>query len=215
MIYGYARVSTDGQSVQAQRAALIAAGCEKVFSEVASGGKSDRRQLERALKALAPGDVFMVTSMDRLARSTRDLLNVLVKITRDQGAAFRSLAEPWAGTSDTPHGALMMTIYAAFAEFERSVIVARTGEGRRRAKANGRKLGPRYKLTPQQRTWAARERDRIGGPSCADLAERLNVNKSTISRLPPAPLASVSGDEDHGTGDGVGLLHETAPHDLA
>jgi DNA invertase Pin-like site-specific DNA recombinase len=214
MIYGYARVSTDGQSVQAQRAALIAAGCEKVFSEVASGGKSDRRQLERALKALAPGDVFVVTSMDRLARSTRDLLNVLVKITRDQGAAFRSLAEPWAGTSDSPHGALMVTIYAAFAEFERAVIVARTGAGRRRAKAGGRKMGPKYKLSPDQRKWVAEERARHDGPSCSELAERLNVSKATIGRVKPAAPASVSADQDNGHGDGVGLAHEAPAHDL-
>src|SRR5207344_1916113 len=80
MIYGYARVSTDGQSVAAQVAALNAAGAGKVFREVASGAKTDRAQLRKAIAALEAGDVLMVTRLDRLARSTRDLLNTLATI---------------------------------------------------------------------------------------------------------------------------------------
>ena len=92
MIYGYARVSTDGQSVEAQVTALTDAGAEKVFREVASGAKTDRAQLRRALDALGPGDVLTVTRLDRLARSTRDLLNTLNAITGKQ-AGFRSLGD--------------------------------------------------------------------------------------------------------------------------
>jgi len=92
MIYGYARVSTDGQSVTAHVAALKAAGAATVFGEVASGTKSDRAQLRRAVATLAAGDVITVTRLDRLARSTRDLLNTLAAITA-QGAGFRSLAD--------------------------------------------------------------------------------------------------------------------------
>ncbi len=102
MIYGYARVSTDGQSVEAQVTALTAAGAEKVFREVASGAKTDGAQLRRALDALGSGDVLMVTRLDRLARSTRDLLNTLATITAKQ-AGFRSLGDTWADTT-TPHG---------------------------------------------------------------------------------------------------------------
>src|SRR6266446_1143355 len=91
MIYGYARVSTDGQSVGAQADALKAAGANRVFREVASGAKTDRVQLRRALNALEPGDVLVVTRLDRLARSTRDLLNSLASITAKK-AGFRSLA---------------------------------------------------------------------------------------------------------------------------
>src|SRR3954465_7022506 len=95
MIYGYARVSTDGQSVEAQITALIAAGAEKVFREVASGAKTDRAQLRRALDVLGPRDVLMVTRLDRLARSTHYLLNTLTAITSKQ-AGFRSLGDAWA-----------------------------------------------------------------------------------------------------------------------
>src|SRR4051812_25881656 len=105
MIYGYARVSTDGQSVAAQVQQLTGAGCARVFREVASGAKTDRAQLRRALAKLETGDVLMVTRLDRLARSTRDLLNTLATIT-DRKAGFRSLADDWADTT-TAHGRLM------------------------------------------------------------------------------------------------------------
>jgi DNA invertase Pin-like site-specific DNA recombinase len=108
MIIGYARVSTDGQSLQAQHAALIAAGTERVFAEKVSGAATDRRALAKAVAALADGDVLLVTKLDRLARSTRDLLNTLAVIG-DRGAGFRSLGDPWADTT-TPHGKLMITV---------------------------------------------------------------------------------------------------------
>ena len=108
MIYGYARVSTDGQSAAAQIAALKAAGAGKVFREVASGAKSDRAQLHRLLGQLNGGDVLMVTRLDRLARSTRDLLNTLAAITGKK-AGFRSLGDAWADTT-TAHGCLMLTV---------------------------------------------------------------------------------------------------------
>ena len=104
MIYGYARVSTDGQSVDAQVKQLRAAGAEKVFRETASGARADRAQLRRAIGQLEKGDVLMVTRLDRLARSTRDLLNTLAQIA-DKGAGFRSLADAWADTT-TAHGRL-------------------------------------------------------------------------------------------------------------
>src|SRR5689334_22331258 len=102
MKYGYARVSTDGQSAEAQTRPLTKAGCKKVFREVASGVKTDRAQLRCAIDALEPGDVLMVTRLDRLARSTRDLLNTLAAIA-DRKAGFRSLADAWADTT-TSHG---------------------------------------------------------------------------------------------------------------
>src|SRR3954471_14372521 len=149
MIYGYARVSTDGQSVDAQVTALTDAGAEKVFREVASGAKTDRAQLRRALDALAPGDVLTVTRLDRLARSTRDLLNTLAAITGKK-AGFRSLGDTWADTT-TSHGRLMLTVLGGLAEFERDLIRACTSEGRERAKARGIKLGRKPKLTPHQK----------------------------------------------------------------
>jgi DNA invertase Pin-like site-specific DNA recombinase len=179
MIYGYARVSTDGQSGAAQVAALAAAGAGKVFREVASGAKTDRVQLRRALDALDAGDVLMVTRLDRLARSTRDLLNTLAAIAA-KGAGFRSLGDGWADTT-TPHGRLMLTVLGGLAEFERDLIRTRTGEGRARAKARGVKLGRPPKLTPHQIREAIKRRD--NGEALADIARTYNVSHSTISRL--------------------------------
>jgi DNA invertase Pin-like site-specific DNA recombinase len=107
-IYGYARVSSDGQSYEAQEGALRAAGADHVFAEKQSGVKTDRTALARCLASLGPGDVLLVTKLDRLARSTRDLLNTLAAIS-DQGASFKSLADVWADTT-TAHGKLMVTI---------------------------------------------------------------------------------------------------------
>src|ERR1700738_3453318 len=136
MKYGYARVSTDGQSVEAQVRQLTKAGCKKVFRETASGVKTDRSQLRKALDQLDAGDVLIVTRLDRLARSTRDLLNTLAEIT-DRKAGFRSLGDAWANTT-TPRGRLMLTVLSGLAEFEHNLIRARTGEGQKRAKARRR-----------------------------------------------------------------------------
>ena len=180
MIYGYARVSTDGQSVEAQVTALTTAGAEKVFREVASGAKTDRAQLRQAIDALGPGDVLMVTRLDRLARSTRDLLNTLAAITGKQ-AGFRSLGDMWADTT-TPHGRLMLTVLGGLAEFERDLIRTRTGEGRARAKALGVKLGRKPKLTPHQKREAIARRER-GDETLAEIGRSYNVSGWTISRL--------------------------------
>lgn len=180
MLFGYARVSTDGQSVDAQVKALRGAGAEKVFRETASGAKSDRRELARALKALSQGDTLLVTRLDRLARSTRDLLNILDAVGKT-GAGFRSLSDAWADTT-TPHGRLMLTVLGGLAEFERDLIRARTGEGRERAKARGVHMGRPPKLTRHQREEALAALAE-GTATQADLARRFNVNRSTISRL--------------------------------
>jgi DNA invertase Pin-like site-specific DNA recombinase len=133
MMYGYARVSTDGQSVDTQVRQLTEVGCEKVYRETPSGAKTDRAQLRRAVDHLDAGDVLVVTRLDRLARSTRDLLNTLATIA-DRKAGFRSLGDSWADTT-TPHGRLMLTVLGGLAEFERELICARTGEGRAREDA--------------------------------------------------------------------------------
>jgi len=179
MIYGYARVSTDGQSVAAQVAQLKEAGCGKVFREVASGANTDRSQLRRALEQLAAGDVLVVTRLDRLARSTRDLLNTMAAITAKK-AGFRSLSDTWADTT-TAHGRLMLTVLGGLAEFERELIRARTGEGRKLAKARGVKMGRRPKLTDHQKREALQRRE--SGEPTREIARSYNVSHSTISRL--------------------------------
>jgi DNA invertase Pin-like site-specific DNA recombinase len=177
------RKSFDGwANPGAQDAALNAAGCIKVFSEKASGAKTDRAELRRVVARLGEGDVLMVTRLDRLARSTRDLLNTLDEITK-RGAGFKSLADTWADTT-TPHGRLMLTVPGGPAEFERELIKARTGEGRARAKAEG-VWADRPKLTPDQRREAIARRDT--GEALTDIARTFGVSRTTIGRLTAAP----------------------------
>ena len=148
---------------------------------MASGVKADRAQLRGVVRVLTADDVLLVTRLDRLAHSTRDLLNTLAAIT-DQGAGFKSLGDAWADTT-TPHGRLMLTVLGGLAEFERELIKARTSEGRARAKARGVRLGRKPKLTPYQRR-EARQR-RAQGEPVREIARTYNVSHSTISRLPP------------------------------
>ena len=178
-VFGYARVSTDGQSLEAQVRELRTAGAGRVYREKISGAVSDRAQLRRVLAALGKGDVLLVTRLDRLARSTRDLLNTLAAIA-EKGAGFRSLRDTWADTT-TPHGRLMLTVLAGLAEFERELIRTRTGEGRERAKARGVRLGRRPKLTPHQRREALERRE--AGEPLVDIGRSYAVSHSTISRL--------------------------------
>jgi DNA invertase Pin-like site-specific DNA recombinase len=178
-VYGYARVSTDGQSLAAQDGVLHAAGCAKVFAEKRSGARGDRPELLKLLARLTAGDLLIVTRLDRLARSTRDLLNILDRITKAE-ASFKSLGDAWADTT-TAHGRLMVTVLGGLAEFERELIMARTGEGRARAQARGVKFGRPSSLTTDQRREA---RQRLAeGATQADLARSYRVSQSTISRL--------------------------------
>jgi DNA invertase Pin-like site-specific DNA recombinase len=178
-VYGYARVSTDGQTLTSQNAALHAAGCAKLFAEKVSGAVAERAELGKLLKRLDQGDVVIVTRLDRLARSTRDLLNILDTIAK-AGAGFKSLADTWADTT-TPHGRLMLTILGGLAEFERELIRARTSEGRERAKARGVHMGRPAKLTPHQRREALARRE--AGETLVEIARSYNVSHPTISRL--------------------------------
>ena len=179
-VFGYARVSTEGQTLDAQLEALKAAGCEKIFREKISGANADRAELVRLLAAIGHGDTMIVSRLDRLARSTRDLLNILDTLAR-RGASFRSLGDSWADTT-TPHGRLMLTVLGGLAEFERELIRLRTGEGRSRAKARGVHMGRPPKLTPHQRREALQALA-SGTATQADLVRRFNVSQSTISRL--------------------------------
>lgn len=180
-VYGYARVSTQGQSLDAQIAALRAAGCERIFQEKISGGKSkdNRAQLKRLLKEVADGDMIVVTRLDRLARSTLDLLHI-VEAVRAAGASFKSLHETWAD-STSMHGRLFLTILGGLAEFERELILARTQEGRARAKANGTRLGRDFKLTGHQRRAVVHRLE--AGDGHREIARDFNVSHQTIGRI--------------------------------
>jgi len=181
MIYGYARVSTDGQTLDAQREMLTSAGAKMVFAETASGAKSDRAELAKVLALVDQGDTLLVTRLDRLARSTVNLLNILDGLSQKR-AMFRSLTEGWADTT-TPHGRLTVTIVGGVAEFERELIRARTGEGRARAKARGQSLGRRPTLTRHQQDEVRRRK--LAGEPVREIARSYNVSASTISRVSP------------------------------
>jgi len=159
---------------------LTKAGCKKVFREMASGAQTDRVQLRRLLDQLGTGDALTVTRLDRLARSTRDLLNTLAAITGKK-AGFRSLGDTWADTT-TSHGRPMLTVLGGLAGFERDLIRARTGEGRARTAARGVKVGRKPKLTPHQRHEAIKRRDR-GDETLVEIGRSYNVSPATISRL--------------------------------
>jgi DNA invertase Pin-like site-specific DNA recombinase len=183
-IFGYARVSTDGQTLASQDAQLHAAGCAKVYSEKISGAHSDRPELAKVLKRLQAGDVLVVTRLDRLARSTRDLLNILDTIAK-AGAGFKSLGDAWADTT-TPRGQLMLTVLGGLAALERELILARASDRRTRAKAEGVRFGRPPSLTPHQRQEALQRL--TNGEAQADVARSYAVSRSTISRLAPGPF---------------------------
>src|SRR5437763_825373 len=179
MKIGYARVSTSGQSSDGQVDQLRASGCGKVVQETASGAKTSRGALAALLGALETGDCLVVTRLDRLARSTIDLLMILKGIA-DHRATFQSLGEQWADTT-TAAGRLMLTILGGLAEFERELIKARTAEGRERAKGRGVRMGRKHKLTPHQRDEVRKRK--AEGQSVRELGRSYNVSPNTISRI--------------------------------
>ena len=176
---GYARVSTYGQTLDAQTAQLRAEGCDRIYREKASGAQADRRELLKLLKNLTPGDVVTVTRIDRLARSTFNLFAIVKRIV-DAGGQFRSLAEPWADTA-TSTGRLMIAVLGGLADVERDLIRTRTAEGRSRARARGQHMGRPPALTPQQQAEARKRR--AEGATLKELAQSYNVGIATISRL--------------------------------
>lgn len=178
-LIGYARVSTYGQTLDAQLEQLKAAGCIRVYREKATGARADRQELLKLLKHLAAGDVVTVTRIDRMARSTFDLF-AIVKQIADTGAQFRSLAEPWADTG-TSTGRLMLAVLGGLADVERDLIRTRTAEGRSRAKARGQHMGRPPALNPVQQK-EARQR-RAEGATLKELARSYNVGVATIARL--------------------------------
>jgi DNA invertase Pin-like site-specific DNA recombinase len=177
-VYGYARVSSKDQTLAAQRDALRQAGAVKVYSEKISGDGRHRPGLARLLKALEPGDQVVVTRLDRLARSTLDLLVTLDHVAK-AGAKFKSLADAWCDTS-TAHGRLLVTVLGSLAEFERTLILERTSEGRKRAKARGVHIGRPFKLTLHQRREARQRHD--AGETLVDIGRSFNVSHMTVAR---------------------------------
>ena len=178
MIFGYARVSTEGQSLVAQIDALEAAGVERAFFEKVSGSKRARPELDKLIDRLRPGDVVVVTKYDRLSRSLQDLLGIVEEI-RAKGAGFRSLAEDIDTT--TSAGRLVFHVFASIAQFERERISERTREGLAAARKAGRIGGRPPALSRQQRDEVRRLRDEEGR-RIAEIARLFEVSSNTVRR---------------------------------
>jgi DNA invertase Pin-like site-specific DNA recombinase len=178
-IVGYARGSTQDQNLAGQLEALKAAGATQIYREKVSGVRADRPQLAKLMGPLRAGDIVLVTKLDRLGRSTRELLDLIERIGK-AGASFRSLGDPLWDTG-SPQGRLLSTLLAAIAELERELIRERTGEGRKRAMANGIKFGRKRKLSDYQRQEAIKRRS--AGETLASIAKSYAVDISMISRL--------------------------------
>ena len=179
MKIGYARVSTTDQNLENQKKLLFDAGCTSIFEEKISGARKDRPELEKLLRHLREGDTLVVCKLDRLARSTHHLLEIVERL-RIMGASFCSLGEPWADTT-THAGKMIMTVFAGIAEFERDLIRERTSIGRKAARERGVKFGRPSKLTAEQKKLVLELKS--GGRSVPEIAKTFKVNRSTIYRL--------------------------------
>jgi len=176
---GYARVSSYGQTLDAQVEQLRADGCVEIYYEKVSDVRTDRRELLKLLKALTPGDVVIVTRIDRLARSIFDLFGIVKQIV-DAGGQFRSLAEPWTDTA-TGTGRLTIAALGRLIDVERDLIRTRMTDGRSRAKARGQRLGHPPKLTDAQKEEARLRR--AEGATLRELAQTYDVTPTTIFRI--------------------------------
>lgn len=184
---GYLRVSTDDQTFALQRDALQAVGCTKFYDDVASGAKTDRPGLTKALEYLRDGDTLVVWKLDRLGRSLQQLI-ALISMLRDRGIAFKSLTEEIDTT--TPQGKLFFHFFAALAEFERDLIRERTKAGLAAARARGRKGGRRRKLSVEElqlvhKLYSEKEQ------SVSEICRMLKIGRTTLYRylqLPPAKI---------------------------
>jgi DNA invertase Pin-like site-specific DNA recombinase len=179
MLIGYARVSTTGQNLEAQIEHLQAEGCDKIFQEKLTGFDRHRPQLEKMLKSIKAGDTLVVTSLDRLARSTHDLFGITKKVEIAE-ATFRSIREPWADSTSSM-GKFLLTVFAGLSELERNLINERTDDGRTSAQKRGVKFGRKFKLTTHQQ-------DQVGtmlrdNHSMRAIARHFNVGVATIDRI--------------------------------
>ena len=193
---GYARVSTDEQNTTMQLNALRAIGCERIFcDEGISGAATDRRELNRALRALTAGDVLVVWKLDRLGRSLAHLIQVTTRLEAE-GIGFRSLSE--AIDTTTASGRLLFHIMGAIAEFERSLISERTRAGMAAAKASGQHVGRKRKMDDDDADWARRMLD-LGRMTPPEIARALRVSQLTLRRSLERAYDQSSIDCPHGS----------------
>jgi DNA invertase Pin-like site-specific DNA recombinase len=203
MKYGYARVSSSTQDYAAQVEALKAAGCDRIFSEKASGKSTNGRpELAKLLKALLPGDAVAVTKLDRIARSSRDLHSIIHDL-KERGCGFISLGDTWCDTTNEM-GRFMLTVMSGIAELERDLIRKRCQAGIERAKAKGTKFGRPLALDASQRRKIAERYS--AGETMAELARDYDCGEATIWRALRGLVAG--GPFEHGA---VGIFHSEHP----
>jgi len=181
VLVGYGRVSTREQNLARQQGALTAAGCAKCFFDKASGKNADRPGLHDAFEYLRPGDALTVVSLDRLGRSLEDLITIVGRLKR-AGVGFQSLHEKLDTT--TAGGMFVFHVFAALAEFIRTIIVANTNEGLAAARARGQRLGRPPAMTPEKVAYALQllaEPDR----SISSIAKLLGISRSTLYKALP------------------------------
>ena len=178
MLIGYARVSTQDQHLELQTDALEKAGCEKIFTDVASGAKTERNGLEEALTYLREGDILVVWKLDRLGRSLKHLIEVVIALS-EINIGFQSLQEKIDTT--TSGGKLIFHIFASLAEFERDIIIERTNAGLKAARARGR-IGGRPKVMDTKKISMAKSLINDSNNSIKDICETLNVSRATLYR---------------------------------
>ncbi len=179
MKIGYARVSTEDQSLSLQLDALKKAGCERIFKEKVSGVSRTKPERQKLLEQLRKGDTVVVWKLDRLARSTRELLEFVESIGA-AGAKFQSVSESWADTTSAG-GKMVMTVFAGIAEFERELIRERTSADRTAAMTRGVKFGRPQKLTVEQKRLVIRLVDE--GQSISQVAKTFGVHIATVYRV--------------------------------
>jgi len=193
MLIGYARVSTDDQDLKIQRERLTGSGCTKVYEEKVSGARTDRPELLKMMENVRPNDTVVVYRLDRLARSTRDLLTIAEALA-DAGAGLKSLSEPWADTTSAA-GRMILTVFAGIAEFERSLIRDRTSTGRAAAMRRGVQFGRPTKRTSEKTALALRLLNE--GLSVPQVAKTLGVHYATLYRWIARESSTVPGHEIH------------------
>lgn len=179
MKIGYARVSTEDQDLIIQRRILSEQECEKIFEEKISGTTRVRPELDRMLEQIRKGDTIIIWKLDRLARSTRDLLEIAERI-KEAGASFKSLSEPWADTT-SPAGKMILTVFSGIAEFERELIKERTSIGIKSAKEKGVKFGRRPKISKEQKDMIVKLREE--GKSASEIARIFKIHRTSIYRI--------------------------------
>ena len=181
MLIGYARVSTQDQTLALQRDALAKAGCERVFTDTASGSLAERRGLEEALEFARPGDTLVVWKLDRLGRSLRHLIDIITRL-QERGVGFKSLTE--AIDTTTSGGKLVFHVFAALAEFECDIIRERTHAGLTAARARGRNGGrPKAAaLADAKKVAVAQSLYDDKSLSIGEICKTLRVSRSTLYR---------------------------------